>query len=188
MKGTPVKKMIAMLLLLLAGATGRAENITNKGKVYFDVAIVTSRCNAVSVTFSHKSGIAKLDFMELSERNKKAFGFDAVRYQEFKDEKLRLQQQAPPPQQAPLPLTAPTDVAPPDAAPPDATLPEPPPLAPSKDFTPIKRVVVITNAPPQFTPFSASPATTLQPDQNKMNEARLKAIKKGMELHSGIRQ
>lgn len=165
-----MKKIIVLLLLLLAGTTARSENITNKGKVYYDVAIVTSRCTAVSITFSHRAGIAKIDFMELSGPNQKRFGFDPARYQEFK------QAQPTPPTVVPPPALA---TPPPTNTPPVTT-----PLAPSRDFIPIKRVVVITNTPPHFTPFGASPETTIRPDNDKMNDARLKIMKKAIGINS----
>jgi hypothetical protein len=170
-----MKKTITLLLILLAGTIAQAETITNTGKVYYDVALLTSRCDAASITFTHKAGIAKLDFMELSAPNQKRFGFDPVRYQAFKDEEAKLHPQP----------SSPLAVSEPATSPAAMSQPETPMLAPSKDFKPIVRVVVITNAPPRLTPFGASPVTTLQPDNDKMNDARSKIMRKAMGINSG---
>lgn len=162
-----MNQFLLPLLLLLAGTTLRAENFTNNGKVYYDAAIVTSRCNAASITFTHKAGIAKLDFLELSEANRVRFGYDSARYQAFKDEELRLQQQAPP--QAAIPAPAPV---------------EPLPASENKVRV-VQHIVVVTNSTPHFTtPFGASPESTIRPDNDKMNDIRLRAMKKAMGINS----
>ena len=160
-----MKKMSALLALALSALFVRAANITNFGRVYFDIALITNRCDAGGITFSHKSGIARLDFLELGEADQARYGFDPARYEAFKAEEARLRASAPPP-----PAPAPASPG-----------PKPPPAPEARV---VRRTTVITNKPPALTPFGSSPETTLGPDHNKMNETRLKAVQKAMEINS----
>lgn len=158
-------KTIPLLLFLLAAAMAHAENITNKETVYFDVSLISNRCNAAGITFAHKAGIAKIDFLELSDADKTKYGFDPFRYQAFKDEELKIRQQAPPP---PPPVTPQTE--------------------PPRQVRVIQKVTVITNSGAHFTPFTSSPETTIRPDMDKINDARLRAVKKAIEMNSGVKK
>ena len=162
-----MNKLLAMLLCLAAGlASARAGNFTNAGIVYYDVSLLTNRCNAGGIVFSHRSGISRLDFMELTEAERATYGFDQARYEAFKaEEALRR------PTPAPMP-PPPVAESPAAASPPEVRV--------------VTRVVVISNTAPPLQPFT-SPVSTIEPNYQKLNETRLKAVLKGMELNAAAR-
>jgi hypothetical protein len=160
-----------LLALALSALAARGEDITNNGRVYFNVALLTNRCDAGGITFSHKAGVARIDFMDLGAPDQARFGFDPARYSAFKEEEAKRREAAPP---VPAP-------------PPGLPSAQPPPQ-PAAETRIIRRTVIITNAPAPFAPLSSSPVTTLGPDNDKMNATRLKAIQKAMEINSANRK
>lgn len=170
-----MRKCPFLLVLALTALASHAENITNNGRVYIDVALLTNRCDAGGITFSHRAGVARIDFMNLGAPDQARFGFNPARYSAFKEDEAKRRAASPPVMNPP---------------------PEPPsfqpPHQPTAETRIIRRTVIITNSPPplapSFAPLSSSPMTTLGPDNDKMNATRLKAIQKAMEINSANRQ
>jgi hypothetical protein len=171
-----MNKALFFLAAALTGAACLGGNITNNGRIYYDVAIITGRCTAAGITFSHKSGIARLDYMEMNEVERTAYGYDAVSYTAFKEEEARLKALPPPVITRPDPPTPAYQTKAPLEA------------RQQTETRIVRRVVVVTNAAsPPVNPFGSSPVSTIEPDYNKLNETRLKAVRKAIEINNRAR-
>jgi hypothetical protein len=160
-----MKRILALSALALAGLCARADNITNQGRVYVDITVVSNRSNAAGLAFTHKSGAGRIDFADMSGADRIKYGYNEEAYLAFKENERRKEQaaaDAPPPADAPAVL-------------------------PSNGFRIVRTVTVITNAAAPVRPFSTSPVTTDMPDNEKMNKARLKAIQLQMDINNANR-
>ena len=69
--------LFGFLLASLLSPSFAVELTNRAGKVYRDVSIISNKCDATSVTFSHKAGITKLRYDELSLDDREKYGLSS---------------------------------------------------------------------------------------------------------------
>lgn len=159
----------------LGALLARGENLTAaSGRVYFDMVLLTNRFDPAGITFSHRSGIARLDFKDLSEADRARFGHDPAALAAFRKEQAEKAARTPPPTPAaenpPPPPDAPF-AFPPSA--PDTNTPRP-----REEIRVVRRTVTYPGTVRAHDPFTNSPFTTIEPDHQKMYETRIKIYQK----------
>ena len=92
-----MKTLPFIWLILFLPVSLPADTLTTKdGKTYSSVQVISNLCDLYSVTFTHKTGTAKLLYAEMTDRDKVRYGYSPeaiAKLEADKDKQARLDQQ-----------------------------------------------------------------------------------------------
>jgi hypothetical protein len=88
-------KWLLTISFCLFSLAALADDLTTlSGETYQHVQLISNRCDAESITFTHKSGIARVNYVDMSDADKATYGYDEEKCENFQNEETRRQEQA----------------------------------------------------------------------------------------------